>query len=38
MEVFEMTVIWYVLHTSIWYVMHTAHMLVLCMHPIIVHV
>ena len=38
MEAFEMNVIWYVLHTSIWYDMHTTHMLVLYMHPIIVHV
>ena len=38
LKYFEMTVIWYVLHTTIWYAMHAIYVLILCMHPIIVHV
>ena len=26
---------WYVLHITIWYAMHAIHVLILCIHPII---
>ena len=33
LKYFEMTMMWYALHTNMWYAMHVTHVLILCMYP-----